>query len=260
MRAWFKMYIRIILLLLFFVNQVNAKDIISSYVVLDSNSGTVLLENNSKSIKQIASLTKIWTALLVLENCNLDSIVKISKKASIQEGSSIYLKENEEYKVRDLVYGMLLRSGNDAAVALAEYTFGSEEKFVEIMNKKTKELGLENTKFVDATGLGNNTSTANDVANMLNIALNNYKFKGISSKLSYKNSLNGQFWKNKHKLIGKSIYNAISGKTGYTKEAGRTLATAFKHDSKTYIVVTLNEKDDWNIHELLVSKVFEKVN
>ena len=132
--------------------------------------------------------------------------------------------------------------------------------FVEIMNKKTKELGLENTKFVDATGLGNNTSTANDVANMLNIALNNYKFKGISSKLSYKNSLNGQFWKNKHKLIGKSIYNAISGKTGYTKEAGRTLATAFKHDSKTYIVVTLNEKDDWNIHELLVSKVFAKVN
>ena len=232
----------------------------SSYIVLDTQTKEILNGENIDIKLPIASLTKIWTALLVLENCNLDSIVKISKKASIQEGSSIYLKENEEYKVRDLVYGMLLRSGNDAAVALAEYTFGSEEKFVEIMNKKTKELGLENTKFVDATGLGNNTSTANDVANMLNIALNNYKFKGISSKLSYKNSLNGQFWKNKHKLIGKSIYNAISGKTGYTKEAGRTLATAFKHDSKTYIVVTLNEKDDWNIHELLVSKVFAKVN
>ncbi|MGJ0301705.1 D-alanyl-D-alanine carboxypeptidase family protein, partial [Aliarcobacter cryaerophilus] len=169
----------------------------------DTQTKEVLNGENIDTKLPIASLTKIWTALLVLENCNLDSIVKISKKASIQEGSSIYLKENEEYKVRDLVYGMLLRSGNDAAVALAEYTFGSEEKFVEIMNKKTKELGLENTKFVDATGLGNNTSTANDVANMLNIALNNYKFKGISSKLSYKNSLNGQFWKNKHKLIGK---------------------------------------------------------
>ncbi|MGJ0320601.1 D-alanyl-D-alanine carboxypeptidase family protein [Aliarcobacter cryaerophilus] len=250
---------KIFLLIIFIFLQIGyAKS--SSYIVLDTQTKEVLNGENIDTKLPIASLTKIWTALLVLENCNLDSIVKISKKASIQEGSSIYLKENEEYKVRDLVYGMLLRSGNDAAVALAEYTFGSEEKFVEIMNKKTKELGLENTKFVDATGLGNNTSTANDVANMLNIALNNYKFKGISSKLSYKNSLNGQFWKNKHKLIGKSIYNAISGKTGYTKEAGRTLATAFKHDSKTYIVVTLNEKDDWNIHELLVSKVFAKVN
>ena len=250
---------KIFLLIIFIFLQIGyAKS--SSYIVLDTQTKEILNGENIDIKLPIASLTKIWTALLVLENCNLDSIVKISKKASIQEGSSIYLKENEEYKVRDLVYGMLLRSGNDAAVALAEYTFGSEEKFVEIMNKKTKELGLENTKFVDATGLGNNTSTANDVANMLNIALNNYKFKGISSKLSYKNSLNGQFWKNKHKLIGKSIYNAISGKTGYTKEAGRTLATAFKHDSKTYIVVTLNEKDDWNIHELLVSKVFAKVN
>ncbi len=234
-----------------------------SYIVLDANTKEILKEENSTTKQGIASLTKIWTALIVLENSKLDDEVIISKNASFQKGSSIYLKENQVYTIRDLVYGMLLRSGNDAAVALAEHISGSEKEFTKLMNKKLKDLGIYDTNFVDVTGLGNNISTAKDVATMFQIALKNYRFKGISSQILYKHSFDGQAWKNKHKLIGyKDKYSAFSGKTGYTKNTGRTLATAFYNNdkSKSIIIVTLNEQNDWNIHKTLAQQVFNKMN
>ena len=152
-----------------------------------NNEGKWIQKSNKKH--KIASLTKIWTALIVLENSNLDDEVVVSKRATLQQGSSIYLKENQICTIKDLVHGMLLRSGNDASVALAEHIAGSEEKFVKIMNKRAKEFGIKNTKFVDVTGLGNNISTAKDVAIMFELALKNSKFKDISGQSSYKNSL-----------------------------------------------------------------------
>ena len=230
-----------------------------SLIVLDTKTNKVLIEEKSNKKYKIASLTKIWTALIVLENSNLDDEVIISKKASLQEGSSVYLKENQNCTIKDLVYGMLLRSGNDASVALAEYIAGSEKDFVKLMNEKARKFGIKNTKFVDVTGLGNNISTAKDVAIMFEIALKNSKFKDISSHSTYKNSLDGQIWKNKHKLVVDDS-KAFAGKTGYTKQSGRTLATAFydEKSSKSFIVVTLNEKDDWKVHKSLAQKVFAK--
>lgn len=231
----------------------------SSFVVIDANTNKVLIEEKSNKKHKIASLTKIWTALIVLENSNLDDEVVVSKRATLQQGSSIYLKENQIYTIKDLVHGMLLRSGNDASVALAEHIAGSEEKFVKLMNKRAKEFGIKNTKFVDVTGLGNNISTAKDVAVMFELALKNSKFKDISGQSSYKNSLDGQIWKNKHKLVVENS-KAFAGKTGYTKQSGRTLATAFydEKSSKSFIVVTLNEKDDWKVHKSLAQKVLAK--
>ncbi|GAB1466576.1 hypothetical protein MASR2M54_20760 [Aliarcobacter cryaerophilus] len=199
-----------------------------------------------------------------MENSKLDDEVIISKNASFQKGSSIYLKENQVYTIRDLVYGMLLRSGNDAAVALAEHISGSEKEFTKLMNKKLKDLGIYDTNFVDVTGLGNNISTAKDVATMFQIALKNYRFKGISSQILYKHSFDGQAWKNKHKLIGyKDKYSAFSGKNWLYKKYWKDfLATAFYNNdkSKSIIIVTLNEQDDWNIHKTLAQQVFSKIN
>ncbi|MFY4805343.1 D-alanyl-D-alanine carboxypeptidase family protein [Aliarcobacter butzleri] len=255
---------KIFLLIFIFLLQTGfAKN--SSYIVLDAKTNKVLSGEHIEDKLPIASLTKIWVALIVIENSNLDAKVKISKKASYQEGSSIYLKENQICSVRDLLYGMLLRSGNDAAVALAEHVFGSEKEFVKVMNKRLKEVGIKNTNFVNVTGFDdkNHFSTAKDVAEMLNIALKNYKFKGISSSINYKNSLTGETWKNKHKLLGEqSVLNhttnlAFSGKTGFTKIAGRTLATAFVKDENIHIVVTLNEPNDWKIHQVLADKTYK---
>lgn len=233
-----------------------------SFIVIDANTNKILLEDKSNKKHKIASLTKIWTALIVLENSKLDDEVVVSKKATLQQGSSVYLKENQISTIEDLLYGVLLRSGNDASVALAEHIAGSEKEFVKLMNKKAKKVGIKNTNFVDVTGLGNNISTAKDVAIMFELALKNSKFKEISSHPSYKNSLDGQVWRNKHKLVLNDDNKAFAGKTGYTKQSGRTLATAFfdEKSSKSFIVVTLNEKDDWKVHKSLAKKVFAKAN
>ncbi len=198
----------------------------SSFVVIDANTNKVLIEEKSNKKHKIASLTKIWTALIVLENSNLDDEVVVSKRATLQQGSSIYLKENQICTIKDLVHGMLLRSGNDASVALAEHIAGSEEKFVKLMNKRAKEFGIKNTKFVDVTGLGNNISTAKDVAVMFELALKNSKFKDISGQSSYKNSLDGQIWKNKHKLVVENS-KAFAGKTWIYKTKWKDFSYCF---------------------------------
>lgn len=149
-----------------------------------------------------------------------------------------------------------MRSGNDAAVALAEHISGSESKFVELMNKKLIDYGLTNSHFTNASGLDskNHYSSASDVAKMLQIALESSLFRAISSTTLYKNNTYNSYWTNKHKLIGSSDILATSGKTGYTKKAGRTLATLFYNKGKRIIVVTLNTKNDWEIHSKLAKE------
>lgn len=231
----------------------------ASYVVIDAETGRVLEGSNVHAKMPIASLTKIWTALIAIENNDLDDEVTISRQATLSEGSSIYLEANEKVTVETLLYGLMLRSGNDAAYALAEYTGSSIEGFVDLMNEKATLYGLSNTKFTNPSGLHNeqHLSSAYDTAQMLRIAMENEKFKKIASTINYKsNTNNGVTWQNKHRLLREQT-GAVAGKTGYTKIAGRTLATYFEQDGKKVIVVTLSESNDWQVHKSLANKVFE---
>ncbi|MFJ6207534.1 D-alanyl-D-alanine carboxypeptidase family protein [Lysinibacillus sp. NPDC092081] len=253
----------------------------SGYAVLDGDTGRVLFESNSNARLPIASLTKIWTALVAIENSNLQDEVVISPRAATAEGSSIYLQAGEKVTVETLLYGLMLRSGNDAATALAENAGGSVEGFVKLMNERAIVAGLTNTVFMNPSGLHHDEhlSSARDTAEMLRIALQNKTFKKIASTVLFRaNTENGMLWENKHRLLregsGVAIEigdetrlpvnalksakgSAFAGKTGFTKVAGRTLATAFQKDGQTCIVVTLNESDDWNVHRGLANKVWQ---
>lgn len=230
----------------------------ASYAVIDADTGRLLMGNNVHDRMPIASLTKIWTALIAIENNDLDEEIVISRQAALAEGSSIYLEPGEKVTVETLLYGLMLRSGNDAAYALAEHTGNSIEGFADLMNEKAYLYGLNDTYFTNPSGLHNDLhlSSAYDTAQMLRIALQNDAFKKISSTINYKSSTkNGVTWQNKHRLLREQV-GAVAGKTGFTKVAGRTLATYFEQGQKKVIVVTLNEANDWEVHRGLANKVF----
>ena len=227
----------------------------SSYAVIDAKTGR-LLEGSGEHIQlPIASLTKMWTAVVVAQEVDLKEHTKITPNASTQEGSSIYLKNGEDIQVDVLLYGLMLRSGNDAAVALAEHAGGSVEGFVKLMNEKAKLMGLNDTSFQNPSGLHHeeHLSTAYDTALMLKIAMDIKELKPILTASHYKG--NGKSWENKHKRVRYET-KAIAGKTGFTKAAGRTLATYFKDGEKEVIVVTLNQSNDWQMHQELAQNVF----
>ncbi|KAB0441683.1 D-alanyl-D-alanine carboxypeptidase [Lysinibacillus fusiformis] len=252
----------------------------SGYAVLDGDTGRVLIGSNSNERLPIASLTKIWTALVAIENSDLQEEVVISPKAAMAEGSSIYLQAGETVTVETLLYGLMLRSGNDAATALAEHVGGSVEGFVKLMNERAVIAGLTNTVFMNPSGLHHeeHLSSARDTAEMLRVALQNKTFEKIASTVLYRaNTVNGMLWENKHRLLREgsgmaaeiddeteqpvsSLKSATgvayAGKTGFTKVAGRTLATAFQKDGQTCIVVTLNVSDDWNVHRSFSNQVW----
>lgn len=232
----------------------------ASYVVIDADTGRTLIGNNEHARMPIASLTKIWTALIAIENSNLDDEVVISREAAMSEGSSIYLEPGEVVTVETLLYGLMLRSGNDAAYALAEHAGGSVEGFVDLMNEKALYYRLNQTYFTNPSGLHHDLhlSSAYDTAQMLRIALENEDFFKIASTIQYKsNTKNGTTWLNKHRLLRENV-GAVAGKTGYTKVAGRTLATYFEKENERIIVVTLNEANDWQVHKQLANQVFEE--
>ncbi len=232
----------------------------ASYVVIDADTGRTLIGNNEHARMPIASLTKIWTALIAIENSNLDDEVVISREAAMSEGSSIYLEPGEVVTVETLLYGLMLRSGNDAAYALAEHAGGSVEGFVDLMNEKALYYRLNQTYFTNPSGLHHDLhlSSAYDTAQMLRIALENEDFFKIASTIQYKsNTKNGTTWLNKHRLLRENV-GAVAGKTGYTKVAGRTLATYFEKGNERIIVVTLNEANDWQVHKQLANQVFEE--
>ncbi|WP_420849943.1 D-alanyl-D-alanine carboxypeptidase family protein [Psychrobacillus vulpis] len=246
-----------LILLLFLFWQTDNVEASSSYVVIDAHSGRVLEGSNEQTKLPIASLTKVWTALTVLDAVSLDEEITISEKAATQEGSSLYLKAGEVWTVNSLLHGLLLQSGNDAAYALAEYTGGSIEGFVQMMNEKIRLSGMEHANFTNPSGLhdDNHYASALDMANMLRFALKNEDFRKIASAKSFIPKERNVHWRNKHKLLHYSE-EAIAGKTGYTKRAGRTLVTYFKEGQKEVIIVTLNNSNDWKTHTELAEKIF----
>lgn len=232
-----------------------------AFAVIDADTGRLLLGDNEETKLPIASLTKIWTAFTVLESGMPLAETTISREAAMSEGSSIYIPEGTKVEVESLLYGLMLRSGNDAAYALAEYAGGSLDGFVQLMNEKARIYGLDNTTFTNPSGLHDDThlSTAYDTALMMRFAMENEQFNKIASTKSYTLKLPKEtyHWQNKHRLLH-SNPQAIAGKTGFTKTAGRTLVTYFEQDEKRIIVVTLNDGNDWQTHESLANRIFSE--
>ncbi|MET3576467.1 D-alanyl-D-alanine carboxypeptidase family protein [Bhargavaea ullalensis] len=227
-----------------------------AYAVIDAKNGRLLDGSNEMEQMPIASLTKIWTALTYLDAEGSEGTVEISRNADDQEGSAIYVEAGERVPARHLLYGLMLRSGNDAAVGLAEDAGGSVEGFVGMMNEKAELAGLQKTTFTNPSGLHDDRhlSTAYETALMLKLAMENREFREIASTPYYKFG-EGNAWQNKHRLV-RGDGSAVAGKTGFTKRAGRTLATQFEQDGKAVIVVTLDDGDDWNTHRRLSDQAF----
>ena len=256
---------KLAIFLVLFLIPINAWAISAeSYVVMDYDSKRVLMSKNMNEKKLIASTTKIMTAIIALENKDLNSVRKVGPEVLKAYGSAIYLSLDEEITLKDLLYGLMLRSGNDAAIEIAYHVSGNMDNFVQLMNQKAYELGMSNTIFINNHGLENeqgkgNTSTSYDMALLMRYALQNETFKEIIHTKEYTAKTSGKtyVWHNKNKLLSTNEYE-IGGKTGYTKKAKRTLVTAATKDAKRVIVVTLNDPNDFADHEELYNEIFNK--
>jgi D-alanyl-D-alanine carboxypeptidase len=233
------------------MNEVSAQ----SAILMEQHSGRILFEKDAHTKRRIASITKIMTAILAIESGKMDDMVTVSARAVHTDGSSIYLREGEKIKLRDLVYGLMLRSGNDAAVAIAEHVGGSVEGFVFLMNQKAAEIGMRDTHFANPHGLDdaeNHYSTAYDMALLMQYAMKNKEFRKIAGTKVYRAPNPGEewdrVWRNKNKLLTNLYEYCTGGKTGYTKRAKRTLVTTASKGGLDLIAVTLNAPDDWNDH------------
>ena len=224
-------------------------------IVMDGSTGNVWYEKDADSRSLIASCTKIMTALIVCEQCNVLDRVKIPKEAVGIEGSSMYLKEGEILTVQELLYGLMLRSGNDAAVALAIYCGGTVEGFAELMNDKAVRLGLDNTHFENPHGLDspNHYSTARDLAVLAAYAMEDPIFR---QTVSTKTVRVGERSLTNHNKLLWQVEGAEGVKTGFTKAAGRILVSSASRDGRRLICVTINDGNDWKDHAALLDSGF----
>lgn len=230
-----------------------------SAVVMEPISGRLLLNQNGSQESLIASTTKIMTALLVCERCNVLDQMRIPKEAVGIEGSSMYLREGEKLSIQELLYGLMLSSGNDAAVALALYCCGSIEEFANQMNDKARSLGMKQTHFENPNGLDakNHYSTAKDLAILASYAMENPVFRQTVSTKSI--TVGNRSLRNHNKLLW--LYPGADGvKTGYTKAAGRILVSSAVKDHRRLVAVTIHDPDDWRDHQTLLNDGFTKFN
>lgn len=224
-------------------------------ILIDGITGDVLYEKRADEKSLIASTTKIMTALLVCENCNVLDIVEIPQEAAGIEGSSMYLKAGEKRTVQELLYGMMLHSGNDAAMALAIFCGGSGEQFARMMNEKAAELKLTGTHFVNPHGLDapQHYSTARDLAKLAQYAMGNPLFAQTVSTKSI--TVSGRHLTNHNKLLWR-VEGAEGIKTGFTKAAGRILVSSAQRQGRRLIAVTIEDGNDWADHADLYDQGF----
>jgi len=218
-------------------------------VVMEVNSGRLLYENNSQKRLPMASTTKILTAITVIENCNLSDIVTVNPRAVGAEGSSIYLQTGQKMSVEDLLYGLMLQSGNDAALALAYHTSKSVENFALLMNFTAQKIGAKNSNFVNPHGLHDpkHYTTAEDLAMISCYAMRNEDFHRIvgTKQHTLKSDDTSRVIANKNKIL--SMYEGGNGvKTGFTKKAGRCLVSSACRNGMEVVCAVLNCGDMWN--------------
>ena len=227
----------------------------SAAILVDAASGRVLYEHNADSKMLIASTTKIMTALVAIRQGDLSDTVTVSRKAAYTEGSSMYLKEGETLTLETLLYGLMLCSGNDAAVAIAEHIGGSEAGFARLMNETAAELGMEHTSFANPNGLDHEKhySTARDMAALACAAMENETLVRIVSTRTA--TIGGRTMTNHNTLLG-YMEGCIGLKTGYTKAAGRTLVSCAERGGQRLVAVTLQDGNDWADHQALYAYGF----
>lgn len=233
----------------------------TSAILMDTDNNRIIYSKNIHEIRSVASISKIMTAVLAIESSKLDDEVKVTSVVKKAYGSAIYIKIGEKLKLRDLVYGLMLRSGNDAAVVIADYVGGNVDNFVAMMNHKAKEIGMKNSKFNNPSGLDEelaNYSTAYDIAILTSYAmkLNDYKEIVKTKKYKVSTNKNSYIWKNKNKLLNLYKYTT-GGKTGYTKKAKRTLVTTASKNKVNLVAVTLNDGNDFLDHIDMFNYGFE---
>ena len=247
----------LLLLIPFNVKAISA----SSYVLMDMDNNTVLQSSNMNNTRSVASISKIMTCILGLESNKLNDTVVVGDEILHAYGSAVYLSVDEELTLKDLLYALMLRSGNDAALSIAAYVGGDVTNFIKMMNDKAKEIGMTNTTFNNPHGLdsdGGNISTAYDMALLTSYAMKNDVYREIvgSKKYSLKTNKNYYSWTNKNKLLK---YDYITGgKTGFTEIARRTLVTTASKNNINLVAVTLNDGNDFNDHITLFDEAFKK--
>ena len=236
-----------------------------SMIVIETSQGKVMYSKNADEKLPMASTTKIVTALTVIENVDdLDKLITVPKKATLVEGSSIYLKENEQLTIKQLLYGLMLQSGNDAALTLAlEVGKGSVEAFAEMMNETALKCGCKDSHFVTPHGLDDKEhfTTARDLAQITAVALKNPVFRKIVSCQKYviraTEHNTARILINKNKLL-KSLDGCVGVKTGYTKKSGRCLVSACKRDNMEVVCVVLNCGPMFEESTELINKAFKE--
>ena len=232
----------------------------SGYAVIEVSSGRLLNGSNENLRLPMASTTKAMTALVVLENASLTDIVEIPPAAVGIEGSSVYLKKGERFTVEELLYALMLRSGNDAAVALAVHTSGSVEEFVRKMNERAALMGLKETKFVNPHGLHdeNHYTTAYELALIAAEGLKNPHFKRIVSTKNIVIDGEGhekRYFANKNKILYN--YEGATGvKTGFTRDSGRCLIASAERNGMEVVAVALNYYDYFELTARLMDEAF----
>lgn len=257
-------------LLLIIPFKVSAYNLGEAAILMEEDTKRVLVSKNMNKKMLIASTTKIMTAVIAIESGKTNKMIEVTDKVLESYGSSIYLSIGEEMSLEDMTYGLMMQSGNDAALMIADF-LGGEEKFVKKMNNKAKEIGMKNTVFANPHGLDEKTqnySTAYDMALLMRYANSLPLFKEIvgTKKKIVKTDEKTYVWSNKNKLLYTYKYTT-GGKTGYTEKANRTLVTSASKDNLNLIVVTLNDGNDFSNHKSLyeygfnnysMQKVFDK--
>lgn len=227
-----------------------------SAVVLSGDTGEILYSYNCNMRLSMASTTKIMTGLILCESGNLDREITVTAPMVAVEGSSMGLRVGDVVTLRDLLYGLMLPSGNDAANAIAISLCGSIEKFAQVMNQRAKEMGLTNTHFVTPSGLDadEHYTTAYELALIAKTALSNEEFADVVATKSITLSYGGtQHYLSNHNKLLSSVEGVIGVKTGFTKKSGRCLVSAYKKDGRYVIAVTLNDPNDWADHKALIN-------
>ena len=256
---------RLLLFLLFIMFPLRINGLsASSTILLDMDNNRVLYSYNENDKRLIASITKIMTAIVTINNSDINNIITVDESVLKSYGSGIYVEVGEKISLENLLYGLMLRSGNDAALVIANYVGGSMEGFTKLMNETAKSIGMKNTSFINSSGLEENDGTGNistayDMAILMSYAMKNDIFKSIVStkKRTVKTNYKTYIWYNKNKLLNYYKYTT-GGKTGFTKKAKRTLVTTASKDNMNYVIVTLNDPNDFSDHLNLYEEYFKK--
>ena len=239
-------------LMMFQVLYTNVEFYGKSYIVYDSLNQYVVEGRNIDYLQSVASISKIMTAILVIENSRLDKKVTVDETINKAYGSCVYIHIKDQITIQDLLYGLMLRSGNDCALMLAKSVGSSVDHFVEMMNKKAKDLGMKYSHFSNPSGLDEedegNLSTVKEMAILYRYCCQNPLFTQIVKTKEYKRLDGKGYWHNKNRLLKEYPY-CVGGKTGYTKKAKRTLITRAVKNHIDLIIVTFNCGNDFEFHQ-----------